>query len=790
MPKRRSFPAGLLVVASLGSAFLACRERHAPSPSPGASPTPTPVVEATFVGREACKGCHAGEYERWKQSHHDLAMQEATEETVLGDFDGASFTHFGVTSTFFRRVGRFFVRTDGPDGRPHDYPIAYTFGVFPLQQYLIAFPGGRYQALNVVWDTRPKKDGGQRWFHLYPKEAVPHTDPLHWTGPYQNWNFLCADCHSTNVRKGFVEAEKRYETTFSEIDVSCEACHGPGSNHVAWAKAFEAGRKADGAGASPAPTTGSVGAALAAAPSREKGLEVVLKDPAGKAHWIIDPKTGLAKRSVPRTSQAEIETCARCHARRSVVAAEYVYGRPLLDTHRPALLDEDLYYPDGQIRDEVFEYGSFLQSKMHAAGVSCSDCHDPHSLKVAGSADRVCAGCHAVEKFETPGHHFHKAASPGASCTSCHMPMRDFMVVHGRHDHSFRVPRPDLSVSIGTPNACTQCHRDRSDSWAANAARKWWGDRSAREAPYGETIQAARNENAGAGPALAALAADTARPPIRRATAASLLARNGFPGGRDTLAAALRDPVPLVRYGALESARSLDPSERLSLLSPLLRDPIRTIRIDAARALAPVPRDSMTPDERAAFEAARAEYEESLSVDADRAEAHLAMAELAIDLGDLGRAEREYRIAQELVPAMAAAYANLADLYRRQGKETEAEGTLRRGLAAAPGDAGLQHALGLSLVRQKRMPEALAELERAANAPPQRPRYVYVWAVALDSVGQTEKAIAVLSAAERKHGGNREILEALAAFHAKAGHREAAGAYAKKLADLTGTPTP
>ncbi len=764
----------------------ACRERAAPSPPSGATPAAVSrTAPATFVGREECRGCHATEYASWKESHHDLAMQEATEETVLGDFGDRSFEHFGVTSTFFRRDGRFFVRTDGPDGRLHEYPIAYTFGVYPLQQYLIAFPGGRYQALNVVWDTRPEAQGGQRWFHLYPKEAVPHTDPLHWTGPYQNWNFMCAECHSTNVKKGFVAAQNRYETTFSEIDVSCEACHGPGSAHVAWAKAVEAGQgNTEGAGASPAPTTEPVGAALAAAP--DKGLAVVLKDPAGKASWIIDPKTGLAKRSVPRTSQAEIETCARCHARRSVVAAEYVFGEPLLETHRPALLEESLYQPDGQILDEVYEYGSFLQSKMHAAGVSCSDCHDPHSLKVAGSSDRVCAGCHAAEKFETPAHHFHKAGSPESRCTSCHMPTRDYMVVHTRHDHSFRVPRPDLSVSIGTPNACAQCHRDRSDRWAAAAAKQWWGDRSLREAPYGETIQAARREAAGAGTALAALAADSTRPPIRRATAASLLARNGFRGGREALARALQDPEPLVRYGALQSAFALDLSERVALVAPLLRDPIRTIRIDAARALAPVPAESLRPDEKGAFEAALAEYEASLAVDADRAEAHLALAGFAIDRGDLGLAERELRIAQELVPGMAATYANLADLYRRQGKEAEAEGTLRRGLAEAPGDPGLQHALGLSLVRQKRLPEALAELERAAKAPPQRPRYVYVWAVALDSVGQTERALEVLTEAEKKHGGSREILEALVSLNEKAGNRDAAAGYLKKLAALAG----
>jgi hypothetical protein len=307
---RRPLRAAFLLAVALGTG-AACRERAAPSAASGPVPTPPPrSAGATFVGREACKSCHAAEYARWKGSHHDLAMQEAAADTVLGAFDGRTFTHFGVTSTFFQRDGKFFVRTDGPDGKLREYPIAYTFGVYPLQQYLIPFPDGRYQALNVVWDTRPKKEGGQRWFHLYPKEAVPHTDPLHWTGPYQNWNFMCAECHSTNVKKGFIAAENRYDTTFSEIDVSCEACHGPGSTHVEWAKDVEAGKAIRG--------------------DTDKGLAVVLKDPAGKASWIIDPATGLAKRSVPRTSEAEIETCARCHARRSVVAADYVYGEPFL----------------------------------------------------------------------------------------------------------------------------------------------------------------------------------------------------------------------------------------------------------------------------------------------------------------------------------------------------------------------------------------------------------------------------------------------------------------------------
>jgi tetratricopeptide (TPR) repeat protein len=753
-----------LAVVALACAAGACRGR---AEAPVASAKPTPVApaasaSATFVGRQACATCHVEEDRRWTGSHHDLAMQEATDKTVLGNFDNASFTHYGVTTTFTKRDGKFFVKTDGPDGKLHEYPIDYTFGVYPLQQYLIAFPGGRFQALNVVWDTRPAKEGGQRWFHLYPKEAVPHSDPLHWTGPYQNWNYMCADCHSTNVKKGFTAATNSYATTWSELNVSCEACHGPGSAHVAWAEAVKAGK--------------------AKAGDADKGLAVALEN--DKATWDFDMRTGIAKRSVPRTSQAEIETCARCHARRSVVAADYVYGQPLMQTYRPALLTEGLYFADGQIQDEVYEYGSFLQSKMHAAGVTCTNCHNPHDLKVPVSADRVCATCHLPEKFETPAHTFHKAGSTGSSCVSCHMPTRDYMVVHARHDHSFRVPRPDLSVSIGTPNACTQCHRNKSNAWAAEAALRWWGDKARKEPHYGQTMYAAREELAPAEAALQQLVTDSARPGIRRATAASMLARSGRATSTATLSKALADPDPLVRDGALTAAEGIAPEQRLALVSPLLRDPIRAVRIDAARTLASVPKEQMNSSERADFEAALAEYVQSQMVDADRAEAHLNLAGVYVEQGELDRAEAEYKIALALMPALGGTYVNFADLYRQKGRDDQGERVLREGLAQAPQDPGIHHALGLALVRQKKMGEALKELQKAAELPPERPRYAYVYAVALDSAGQGGRALEVLGSAHAAHPGNREILAALASFSAKAGRGAAAIGYAKKLLEL------
>src|SRR6185436_19298303 len=215
---------------ALATALAASAQR----PTPAAA-TPAPVA-ATYVGSAQCASCHAQQHAAWKGSDHDLAMQVATTDSVLGNFASAKFMYAAITSTFSRRDGKFFVNTDGPDGKLGNFEIKYTFGVRPLQQYLIELPGGRMQALGIAWDSRPKAQGGQRWFHLYPGQNLKAGDPLHWTGVQQNWNFQCAECHSTDLRKNFDATTGIFHTTWAEVNVACEACHGPGSNHVAWAE--------------------------------------------------------------------------------------------------------------------------------------------------------------------------------------------------------------------------------------------------------------------------------------------------------------------------------------------------------------------------------------------------------------------------------------------------------------------------------------------------------------------------------------------------------------------------
>ena len=421
---------GALVVLAAGAGVWWVLRPKAPPQAP--IPAPPKLVEARFVGSEACAGCHANTFAAWKGSQHAHAMQHATAETVLGDFADARFQYAGIESTFFRRAGKYFVHTDGADGKLADFEIKYTFGVEPLQQYLVEFPDGRLQALSIAWDTRPPERGGQHWFHLYPNEKVDYRDELHWTRYSQNWNFMCADCHSTDVHKNYDAAANTYHTTFKEISVGCEACHGPGSLHLEWARTKPA--------------------------DKTEGLTVTLKERAG-VHWSMDPTSGNAARSSPRVQDTEIEVCAQCHSRRSQIADGYRAGLPFLDFYRPALLSPGLYFADGQQRDEVYIWGSFLQSRMYHAGVTCSDCHEPHTQKLRAQGNDLCATCHLPTKYDASVHHHHTGSGPGTHCVDCHMPERAYMVIDLRRDHSIRIPRPDLSASLGTPNACSGCHQ-------------------------------------------------------------------------------------------------------------------------------------------------------------------------------------------------------------------------------------------------------------------------------------------------------------------------------------------
>ncbi len=717
---------------------------------------------ADMVGRSVCAGCHEDQVALWSGSHHDLAMQPANGETVLGDFNNADVTQFGVTSTFYRKDGQYRVRTEGPDGKLHDYEIKYTFGVQPLQQYLVEFPGGRLQVLSLAWDTRPKAAGGQRWFHLYPDEKIAHDDELHWTRPSQNWNSMCAECHSTHLQKNYDPATRTFSSSWSEIDVSCEACHGPGSRHVAWAERKAGWEKLEDT----------------------KGLVIAL-DERKDVHWKIDPKTGNASRSQARNSSKEIEMCARCHARRSPISGDYVHGEPFMDHYLPRRLDAGLYFSDGQIDGEVYVYGSFLQSKMFHAGVTCSDCHEPHSLQLRAPGNGVCLQCHAAGKYDAASHHFHKPGSAGASCAECHMPPRTYMVVDPRHDHSMRVPRPDLSVKLGTPNACTNCHTGQSAEWAAKQVRDWYGGDAQGYQRYATALEAARGGEPAAGKGLAELVRDSDVPGIARATALAGLGPYLSPETIDVVVQGLGADDPMLRVAALEALESVPVDIRAQLAFPSISDPVRAVRIETARILAGMPVADLSAEQRSALDKGFEEYLQAQQAMAERPEAQLNMGNLYAARGMTAQAVAAYQAATELDPAFTPAYVNHADLLRNHGDEAAAEAVLRRALAITPGTGDVYHALGLSLVRQERTAEALEALKQATSLSPDNARYVYVYAVALNSAGDSAKALMVLQGAHNRFPNNTDILSALVAFHRDGGNTEAARSYAEKLRSLS-----
>jgi predicted CXXCH cytochrome family protein len=690
--------------------------------------------DAEYVGSFLCRECHEDAFAAWQGSHHQRAMEVASADVAAGDFDGSTFAYRGVTSTFETAPdGQLWVTTDDAEGEPARYHVSHTFGVEPLQQYLLDV---------VSWDTRAEAEGG--WFHLYDDQDVTAGDVLHWTARSQNWNGMCADCHSTNVVNGFDAETERFATTFSEVSVGCEACHGPGANHVTWARR--------GAAANNMPPYSS---------------------------WIVE--------------QAEqVDTCARCHSRRSKIAEGFAAGDSFLDYFMPALLTPPLYHGDGQILDEVYVYGSFLQSKMYQRGVRCSDCHDPHSATLRATGNTVCTQCHSLtgradfptllrKNYDDPAHHLHTADTPGAACVSCHMPDRTYMAVDDRRDHSFRIPRPDLTVALGVPNACDQCH-DQGPAWAQRVIEERFGPD--RPVHYGETLPQAFTGRIDAEQSLSALARDVDQPKIVRASVMSQLGAFDRGYSLDAIKVGLGADEPLLTIGALRSVGRLEPRTRWRYLKPLLSDPVRAVRTEAALAAAPFLGETLSDADRLLIETALDDYVEGQAINADRPEAHTNMAIVHLHRSDAAAAEAALRKALEIEPRWIPALVNLADLYRASGRDDEAGALLEQAAHSPVTSADAAYAYALWLTRTNQADRALAEFARAATQAPEVLQFTYAYALALNAAGRIDEAIAALTAAHAQFGDHRDLLIALATMNRDRGAMDEAVRYAERLVEL------
>jgi len=726
--ERTGLVAALLIVLSLPIYHYLLAGRMARPTEVQASPG--------FVGSAGCRDCHNAEYDTWEGSHHDLAMDIAKEDTVLGDFDDAEFSLHGVTSRFYRKDGKFFVHTNGPGGVMGDFEITHVFGWFPLQQYLVPFPGGRLQTLPLAWDSRDN-----RWFRVPPEGPVDPGDWLYWTNAAQNWNGMCAQCHSTNLEKNYDPESDSYNTTWSDIDVGCEACHGPGSAHVAWAEMPEMARP-----------------------------EV--------------PNFRLEVQTSNIDSRELVELCAPCHARRGAMGDTDHAEADLMDNYLPSLLAEDLYFADGQILEEVYVYGSFTQSKMYRNGVRCSDCHEVHSVELVKEGNDLCLQCHRGAQYDTADHHFHKRegeegepirsadgtvlfeVGSGAQCVQCHMPGRYYMGNDYRPDHSFRIPDPALNAAVGSPDACLRCHVDRDSQWSQAAMTEWYGP--GRRDHYGTILARGRRGEPGAGADLIRLAGDLLYPVIVRATALSLLPAYPGPESQQALQTALADEEALIRHTAVIAVDAPTPQALSGLLSPLLFDPVRTVRLEVARRLTGMV-DTIHPDHKEQYQRMLAEFEEAMLYSADFAASRHNLANYYARLGRSDEAIRNYEKAIQIDDQFFPSKTNLAVLYSQRGRNGEAEQLLRSALEQQPDLYDVAYSLGLLLVEMQQYPEALGYLERAARGLPGNARIYYNLGLLYQFMQQTDMADGALGHALSIEPQNLDFQVALADHYLKQG---------------------
>jgi tetratricopeptide (TPR) repeat protein len=671
--------------------------------------TGDPLVAANeYVGNRQCKSCHQQEHAAWETSDHFKAMLAPNDSTVVGDFDNAVFTADGVTSRFFKRGNDFYINTEGPGGKNQDYKVEYTFGYFPLQQYLVSFAGGRMQVPRVSWDVKAKK-----WFHQYAGQKIPHADWLHWTGAAQNWNTMCASCHSTNLQKNYDVVQDNFHTTFSSINVTCESCHGAGKKHVDYMKsgAYKTGEKVPG--------------------------------------FYINLVTNQL---------AQINACVPCHALKADISADLIQSTELLDNIIPQIPTTEHFYADGQVKDEDYIYTSFLQSKMMHRGVKCSNCHNPHTGKPLFNDNNLCLQCHS-KTYDDPSHHFHQINTEGAQCKSCHMPGDNFMGNDFRHDHSLRVPRPDLSVTYGTPNACNKCHNDKSNEWAAAAVVKNFGND--RKYHFAEDLIPGSKLDANAEGHLQKILNDTASPAIIKATAAYYLGNIFTPSSIQTLVRALQNKEAIIRYHAIRALANSPAENWQQVAAPLLADKVRAVRIAAADLFLTIPPDQISDAYQHAFAQAKDELSRYLYFQADFADGNVMLGDHYLRLTDYQNAEKFYLRALKKDSLLNYTRLNLSVVYSATGNNTEALKVLQTAAQISPRNDRVFYNMGLLYTELKDTAAAAQNFDKAVRLNSVNPRLYYNYGLVLYHQNKIGKAVAILQKGLELSPADSDLREAL-----------------------------
>ena len=689
------------------------------------------IPDDHFLGDETCKSCHLNEFKSWEGSHHDKAMQVVSDSSILGNFNNVKFKSQGVTSHFFKNRDDYFVNTEGPNGDYFDYKIEYTFGITPLQQYIVKFPDGHFQCLRTAWDSENNK-----WFDLYPDFKVVHSEWLHWSRGGLNWNNMCADCHSTNVRKNYDEATHSYNTKYAIINVNCEACHGPGKTHVEQANLLGKNYKA----------------------------------------------TNDLKMTVDTDPKDLVDQCARCHMRREQISEYYNFEGSMLDHYFPQLIVENTYHPDGQILDEDYVYGSFVQSKMYHNDVTCTNCHNAHSLKLKFDGNNLCLQCHIPETYNTPSHHFHSNNTEGAKCINCHMTGKYYMGNDFRRDHSFRIPRPDQSIKYGTPNACTQCHDDKDNQWAWNNYLKLYG--KPKNKHFSDLLAPGLRGDENGFNHLLELAKDTVYPNIARASAVMNMTNYLDTNVIDDMLSFLNDDSPLVKGATLDALSEINSADYVSYFLPLLEDEKRSVRVKAFFALASLDEILVPEKYEEVYKKVKKEFETNLNVTSDFVGGRIKKANYYLKKGDLTTAIKGYEDALKIDNINNIARTNLANLYYRNNNFKSAEDAFKTIIEQEPKYGQTYYSYSLLLAELNRIDEAIIQMELAIKHMPENIRLYYNLSLLYDKVNNLKKAEEVAIKGLKKEPQNDSLLYMLAYIYSKDNQLEKAKNIAKRLVEL------
>lgn len=691
------------------------------------------VDSATYVGPQTCASCHASEFQSWKTSHHYHAMEIASDSTVLANFNNTEFIADGCDYKFFRKKNDFYVKTIGADNKTHNFKIAYTFGFHPLQQYLIELPGGKIQVLRASWNVDEKK-----WFHQYSGNTISNNDWLHWTGGGQRWNTMCSDCHSTGVEKNYNATADTFNTTWQVLNVSCESCHGPASKHIEFVNSIDYKN------------------------NPQHGNSFILA--------LHDSSTG-----------EQINSCAPCHSRRMKMGEGFTTTENHLNFFIPQIPVAPDYQADGQIQEEDYEYTSFLQSKMYMAQVQCSNCHNPHSGEIKLIGNALCLQCHS-KNLDAPAHTHHNTTSNGAQCINCHMPTHTYMGIDARHDHSFKIPRPDLSLKFGVTNACNQCHADKDAAWANQYFSKWYDSIPHNE--FTQELIGASLFDTSSALHIKNILSNNMFPPAVKAAAIYYAGYISDPAVLQLMLQMLTDSSALIRYQILKSLTAYPSDAWMHAVTPLLSDKIKMVRLAAAELFTGATASVFENDDWENFISSKSEFENFLRYQFDFPSGHLMMGNYLMNENLIDSSRKEFLAALKMDSLLIPARIKLATSLSMLNKNDQALQQLKRVINIDSESTTGWYFLALLQNQLNDNNAALQSFQKAISLKPTDARVYYNFAIFCEQQQRMTDAETYYKKAVDMSPASEDYNYAIATFYFRQGNMALCNVYASVLVKL------